>query len=50
MRTQCNKLAQGGVASLGNMLVNMAWAPLWLLRSLLRFLRRSLTAKSGKAE
>ncbi|WP_314620771.1 hypothetical protein [uncultured Selenomonas sp.] len=50
MRTQCNKLAQGGVASWGNMLDNMAWAPLWLLRSLLRFLRRSLTAKLGKAE
>lgn len=50
MRAQRNKLAPGGVASLWNMIVNAAWAPLWLLRSLLQFLRRSLMPKSGKAE
>jgi len=49
VRAQRNKLAPGGAASAWNMLVNAAWAPLWLIRSLLRFLRRSLM-KRGKAE
>lgn len=49
MRAQRNKLAPDGAASVWNMLVNAAWAPLWLARSLLRFLLRSLM-KRGKAE
>jgi len=49
VRAQRNKLAPDGAASVWNMLVNAAWAPLWLARSLLRFLRRSLM-KRGKAE
>ena len=49
MRAQRNKLAPDGAASVWNMLVNAAWVPLWLARSLLRFLRRSLM-KRGKAE
>lgn len=51
MRAQRNKLAPGGAASVWNMCVNAAWAPLWLARSLLRFVRRTLTMKKrGKAE
>lgn len=50
MRAQCNKLAPNGAASAGNLLLNMAWAPLWLVRSLLLFVRRSLIVGRGKAE
>ena len=49
MRAQRNKLAPAGAAAFGNYLLNALWAPLWLGRSLLRCLRRSLMLPRAKA-